>query len=154
MTISSSDRRTLLGLYAVSALTFYLFTWYAYGGLSGGHPPIYNLEEFVSAAGLKFGVYFVLTTVIFQLLRRLPHPARARDFIAYHLLALLVFAITAHYGQRVLLDAFGWVQFFGGRLAPLNDVLTVAFYVLQLTLLLILRLHDTSKSTPTSPAAG
>ena len=151
MTVSRSDRRTLLGLYAGSALAFYLFTWWTYGGLAGGHPPIYDIEEFVSAAGLKFGLYFLLTTVIFHLLASVPRPKRARVFITWHLLALTLFAIAAHYGQSVLLEAFGWVQFFGGRLAPLNDVLTVVFYVVQLTLLLILRMHPTTAPADASP---
>ena len=45
------------GLYATACLTYYLATWYGYGGFDPGHPPLLDLEEFWAAAGTKF-VFF------------------------------------------------------------------------------------------------
>lgn len=58
-------------------------------------------------------------------------------------MALGCFVVAAHVLQTFVLNGFGWVQFFGGRLSPLNHLVAVGFYLLQLTVVLTLKVYAT-----------
>ena len=144
--LTSWQWRTLLLFYLASCLTYYLSTWYVYGGWSTGHPPLLNLEEFWAAAGTKFTVFFVLTLLVLYLADRLSLH-HLRRFACFQVVALPAFVLLAYALQRALLDAFGWVFLFGGRLAIFNELLSGGFYVCQLLLLVVLHQAGTSAAT-------
>ena len=151
--LTSWQWRTLLLFYLATCLTYYLSTWYVYGGWNGGHPPLLDLEEFWAAAGTKFSVFFVLTLLILYLGDRISLH-HLRRFACFQLVALPAFVLLAYALQRVLLDAFGWVFLFGGRLAVFNELLSGGFYVCQLLLLLVLHQVGTAAMRPrTVPSA-
>ncbi len=136
---SRQDFRPLLLLYALSCFTYYLATWYAYGGLGAGHPPLLNVEEFVASAGVKFSVYFLMSCCLFRLMDRFTSARTATQFLWRQAGMLFLFVLSAHQLQSLVLNAFGWVHFFGGRLAIFNHLVAAAFYFLQIAFLLTLR---------------
>ena len=117
---------------------YYLATWYAYGGLHPGHPPLLNLEEFCASAGLKFLVFFVVSLGIFFAWERFARGISRLQIIVLQLVALVVFVLVADLLQDNLLAIRGWVYFFGGRLDIFNHLLAGGFYTLQLNFLLLL----------------
>ncbi len=121
-------------LYVITCFIYYLATWWGYGGFSGGHPPIYDLEEFFASSGLKFGIYLFVS--VFLVIN-----GKYFTQINPWLLALLggvVFLIVTSLLQELVLGFFGYVQFFGGKLSVFNYLITASFFVFQALLFLLL----------------
>ena len=140
----------MLLLYGVCSAAYYVWTWYLYGGTAPGHPPLLNLEEFCSAAGLKFSVYLLLSYLLYRGMALGAPVASPGRFLAWQIPALGVFVVGAHVLQGIVLEAFGWVRIFGGRLAFIHYVETVGFYLLQLTVVLTLKYFGTGQ--PSQPS--
>jgi len=135
---SRSEWKLMAGLYLSASLSYYACTWYAYGGFGGGHPPLWDLEEFFSSTGLKFTVFFLLSLPLLSLMKRLTDHGSGW-FLAYQGVSLLAFVVLSDVFQDRLLATFDWVHFFGGRMAIFNDLLAGGFYCLQVSLLLGVR---------------
>ncbi|MBB4077476.1 hypothetical protein GGR28_000077 [Lewinella aquimaris] len=129
----------LFVLYLSCCFVYYLTTWQAYGGFSGGHPPLLNLEEFVASAGLKFAVFLCLSLLLFRLLPRADDPTSGIYFWVQPLIGLVLFVLLSDCLQTVLLDRFKWVHFFGGRLYVFNYLIAGGFYALQCSFLAALK---------------
>lgn len=158
--LDDTARNYVLALYGCATLGYYLFTWYGYGGWGPGHPPLWNLEEFMAASGLKFSIYFVLSCGLYRWL----WPAAIRRgpaiLLTGLLVGLVVFTLSAHSLQTNLLAAFGWVPYFGGSRAILNDLLSAGFYLVQLCVVLGLRAvqprnsHTVQSPPPSAPPSA
>ena len=149
--LEGTARSYVLALYATGTVGYYLFTWYGYGGWAPGHPPLWNLEEFVAASGLKFTVYFVLSCVLYRWLWPVAIQRGPAALLAGLLVGLLAFTFAARSLQAQLLEIFGWVQFFGGSRAVLNDAISAGFYLLQSCVLLSVRAAAPLPASPVAP---
>lgn len=109
-------------------MCFYLVTWYVFGGLEDqGHPPLWDIEEFFAASGLKFTVYFAVSYGLYQAGKRVSSSSLwliiILSFVSFILLTTLV--------ENCLLGAIGWANFFGGRSVAIGYLIAVLFFGLQ-----------------------
>lgn len=120
--------RPLLWLYPTAAMLYYLTTWYAYGGFADkGHPPLWDVEEFVAASGFKFLVFASVSGFLWSLRRIVEHWPESVRLV----LGAIVFVSLAAYLEHSGLRLFGWANVFGGRSLVFNHLLALTFFVIQ-----------------------
>ena len=148
----------LTGLYVGAALGFYLVTWYVWGGFEDkGHPPLWDVEEFFAASGLKFMVYFAVSVVLYHTTKRI----RIFPEWVIVLLSGKLFLVMTTLVENWLLSQIGWAHFFGGRSIALGYLIAVLFFALQTMLFYYTRLREVwdfpkveTSMEPGPPACG
>lgn len=134
----------LLPYYLISALALHSVTWYIYGGFNRtDHPPLWDIEEFFAAAGLKFLIFALLTAILYRIYFRLRPLVNSVWWLIIP--GLLLFVFCSAWLEDQLLDRLGWVRVFGGRSQLILHFLAALFGALQIAVIAYFKAVDVTK---------
>jgi signal transduction histidine kinase len=129
------EAKLFVTFYVLSTFIFYTASWISYGAFSAGHPSYFNIEEFLSAAGVQFGVSFLLTIPIYYIVFVYQKNAKLTSQLALHAFFIPIYLICTYLCVLWIKKYFGWVMNWGGYSTVWTFYFLLLFYLVQFGLM-------------------
>lgn len=121
--------------YVLSTFIYYTASWISYGAFSGGHPSFFDLEEFFSAAGVQFGINFLLAIPVWYIVFEYKKNATFSAQLALHLFCLPIYVLCSYFGLFFVKKHFDWAMNWGGYSTVWTFYFLLLFYLVQFGLM-------------------
>lgn len=117
--------------YLLASICYYAASWIAYGGFNPGHPSLLNLEEYLSSAGIQFGVSLILSISVWKVFQFLQDKNNKLAFW-FVFLIIPVFSVGVFLIVKLVQSIFGWVFIWSGSNTIWILLMIGLFYTLHI----------------------
>jgi len=133
--ISKKDIILFISFYYVSTLIYYTASWISWGAFKDGHPDYLDVTEFFASGGVQFIVSFFVTIPIWYITSVVLRRYTLRMRLLSHLFFLPIYVALTYLLNKIIVESFGWVMYWGGYKIVWTLYNFTLFYVVQFALI-------------------
>ncbi|MFD1062083.1 sensor histidine kinase [Winogradskyella litorisediminis] len=133
--ICKKDIILFISFYYVSTLIYYTASWFSWGGLKGGHPSFFNIEEFFASGGIQFIISFLITIPIWYITSLVLKNQKLKTRLLSHVFFLPIYVAFSYILLKLVVESFGWAMYWGGYKVVWTLYNFTLFYLVQFALI-------------------